>query len=244
MDDRAAAGPPDRRCAGGAARPAAPPSPRRRRRRRRTAIASAAATGRRARADGQRRPPSAPTTASASATIDERATDRPGRPRERRRTPPCRRRRPRPRAPGGAGHPQPRRSMGQRSSTSSPSTSHATSCIAIVGSTWAGTTRTRSPTVGALVARGERDVLVAAEPDAGAVDRRVAVVHAERLQPDVGDGVAGPHGDDRADDEQRLLERQAELGVGRVHQRVAAGLHLGDAGRRRGCRRCRCRRPR
>ena len=126
-------------------------------------------------------------------------------------------------------------SRGGRSATararSSPSTSQATSCIAIVGSTWAGTTRTRSPTGGALAARGERDVLVAAEPHAGVVDRRVAVVHAERLEPDVGDGVLGADGDHGADDRQRLAERQAELGVGRVHQRVAAGLHLGDAGR-------------
>ena len=43
-------------------------------------------------------------------------------------------------------HHQPRRSIAHRSSTSSPRTSQAASCIAIVGSTCAGTTRTRSPT--------------------------------------------------------------------------------------------------
>ena len=48
-------------------------------------------------------------------------------------------------------------------------------------------TRTRSPTDRQRVA-GERDVLVGAEPHDGVLDGRVAVVHAERLEPAVGDG--------------------------------------------------------
>ena len=43
---------------------------------------------------------------------------------------------------------QPRRSMPQRSTMVSPVIAQATSCIAIVGSMWAGVTRTVSPTFG------------------------------------------------------------------------------------------------
>ena len=125
---------------------------------------------------GDRRPVIAAPAASGTAdSADHGINERPAAATRRRRPRPTadRRRRhagERPAAPCGRGpqaaHPQPRRSIGQRSSTSSPSTSQATSCIAIVGSTWAGTTRTRSPTTGRLPRRRERDVLVAAEPHA------------------------------------------------------------------------------
>src|SRR4029079_13372320 len=53
----------------------------------------------------------------------------------------------RPARSSAAEHHQPRRSIAQRSSTSLPRTSQATSCSVIVGSMCAGTTWTRSPTV-------------------------------------------------------------------------------------------------
>ena len=53
------------------------------------------------------------------------------------------------------------------------------------------------------------------------------MVHAERLQPTVGNRVAGRHRDDGGHDRERVLERQVELGVGGVHERIGAGLDLG-----------------
>jgi hypothetical protein len=93
--------------------------------------------------------------------------------------------------------------------TSSPRTSHTAWCIAIVGSMWARD-HPHPVTDGERLVRCERDVLVAAEPDLGALDRRVAVVHAQRLQTDIGDGEALADRDDGADDAEGLLERQVE----------------------------------
>ena len=52
------------------------------------------------------------------------------------------------------------------------------------------------------------------------------MVHAERLQAAVGDGVGRRHGHDRRPQPQRLLEGQSELAVGGVHQHVRTGLDL------------------
>ena len=71
-------------------------------------------------------------------------------------------------------------------SSSGPSARCIHSWYATVGSTCAGHTSTRSPTRTRRVGR-ERDVLVGAEPHVAAARRRVAVVHAERLQAAVGD---------------------------------------------------------
>src|SRR5215469_16212681 len=82
--------------------------------------------------------------------------------------------------------------------------------------------------------RRERRVLVRAEPDGRVTGSRegwVAVIHAERLQPGIGDRpLALRCGDDRSENEQRLAERQPELAVGRVHQRVRTGLDLAGPG--------------
>ncbi len=72
---------------------------------------------------------------------------------------------------------------------------------------------------GASVGGRERDVLVAAEPHGGAVDAGIAVIHPERLQPDVGDDVGRPDRDHGPDDESGLGERQPDGGVVRVHER-------------------------
>ena len=114
----------------------------------------------------------------------------------------------------------------------------------MVGSTWPGTSRTRSPT---RPRRRERDVLVGAEPHLGPGDVRVAVVHAQGLEP--GSRRPPTRGWPRSRWPARTaawLERQAEAAVGGVHQRVGAGLDLGGpgvAGRRCRSRRPRCRSP-
>ena len=55
----------------------------------------------------------------------------------------------------------------------------------------------------AVIALGatERDVFVGAEPHAVAVDRRIAVIHAKRLEPAVGDRVVGGTGDHGGEEE-------------------------------------------
>ena len=75
--------------------------------------------------------------------------------------------------------------------------------------------------------RCKDDVLVRAVPDLSPLDRRVAVVHAQRLQAAVGHRPALGHRDHGGHHAQRVHERQAELGVGRVHQGVRARLDLG-----------------
>ena len=76
----------------------------------------------------------------------------------------------------------------------------------------------------ALAAVGRvREVLVRAEPHGGPVDARVAVVHPERLEPDVEDGPLRADGDDGAEDAQGEGERLAlvvvlEGGVLGVHR--------------------------
>ena len=73
----------------------------------------------------------------------------------------------------------------------------------------------------------ERHVLVGDEPDVGVVDRRVAVVHAERLQPAVGHRVPVVDADDGREDVERGPERGDERCERGVHQRVRTGLDLG-----------------
>ena len=73
----------------------------------------------------------------------------------------------------------------------------------------------------------EGHVLVGAEPHLRALDGRVAVIHAERLEARVAHRPAGRHRDDRAPDREGGPEREAQLRVGGVHQRVGAGLDLG-----------------
>ena len=73
-------------------------------------------------------------------------------------------------------------------------------------------------------------MLVTAEPDVGAVDVGVAVVHSERLQADIGDGVPAVGRDDRSHHRECLSEWKSEPLVVGVHQRVAARLEFGDPG--------------
>ena len=133
------------------------------------------------------------------------------------------------RALAGADY-QPRRSTSHTSTTSSPSTTWIRSCMATVGSTWAGSSRTFSPTrQPRAFAPAEGRVLVGHEPAVADVDDgRVAVVHAEALQAAVGDAPGVVGGDHRAEQ----VEGDRELGrvgdVLGVHEAVAAGLHLGD----------------
>ena len=73
----------------------------------------------------------------------------------------------------------------------------------------------------------ERHVLVGAEEDRAALDGRVAVVHAQGLEPAVGHGPVGRHRDHRGQHREGLGEGQSELAVGRVHEQVGTGLDLG-----------------
>src|SRR5262249_12258332 len=76
--------------------------------------------------------------------------------------------------------------------------------------------------------RPERDVLVRAVPHGVTDDRRVPVVHAQRLEAAVGDRPSFRHGDHGGDDRQRLTKREVQLVVRGVHERVRPGLDLGD----------------
>ena len=113
---------------------------------------------------------------------------------------------------------QPRRSTSQRSTTSSPSTMWRCSWYATVGSTCAGSTRTRSPTRSRGPGR-ERQVLVRAEPHVGTLDRRVAVVHAQRLEPAVRHRPALRDRDHGGQDARApVTNGRPSLRVGGVHQ--------------------------
>ena len=67
----------------------------------------------------------------------------------------------------------------------------------------------------------EGHVLVRAEPDLRAVDRGVAVVHGEGLEPAVGDRVLARHRDHASDDEERL--RILDSGIFKANQKIEVG---------------------
>ena len=87
----------------------------------------------------------------------------------------------------------------------------------------------RSPTRSGR-SRDKRQVFVRAEPHLSPIDRRVPVVHPQRLQPAVGHGPTGRDRDHGRQDGERLGEREPELSVGGVHQRVGTGLNFGGPG--------------
>ena len=114
------------------------------------------------------------------------------------------------------------------SSTSSPRTSHAVSCRAIVGSMCAGTT---------LHPGADRHAVLGTNVTCSSLQNSTSAASIDGLPWSMPSALRPTSAtaprrrvDHRAEHGARLAERQVQAGVGGVHQRVAAGLHLADPG--------------